>query len=183
MSPIPGIVASQISGHLTSPTSYESISTQTVSSAVSSISFLSIPSTYKHLQIRAIARCSVNSGRLRFQFNGDTGTNYSDTYIYADGGSASGSSGANISRLSGAFSDATANIFGANIIDILDYTNANKFKATRTLSGIDYNGAGGEFIFWSGSWRSTATISSILMYFDSGNITQYSSFALYGIRG
>lgn len=182
MSPILGIWASQNYPRITN--SYESIATTTVGAGgVSSISFSSIPSTYKHLQIRAIARCSLDSGRLRFQFNGDTGTNYSDTYIYADGASASGSSGANISRLSGAFSNATANTFGANIIDILDYQNSNKFKATRTLSGIDYNGTGGELIFWSGSWRSTATISSILMYFDSGNITQYSSFALYGIRG
>ena len=44
------------------PPSYESIQTTTLSSSQSTISFTSIPATFKHLQIRCIARCtSANS--------------------------------------------------------------------------------------------------------------------------
>lgn len=169
---------------VTITTSYESIQTVTVGSGgQSSISFTSIPATYKHLQIRAFNRCSVNSGRLRFQFNGDTTANYSGHYILGTGASALAGGGANDTRLSGAYNNSTANIFSVDIVDILEYANTNIYKTTRTLSGVDTNDVNGEVFFVSGSWRSTSAISSILMYFDSGNITQYSSFALYGIKG
>jgi hypothetical protein len=164
--------------------SYDSIQTVTVgSTAQSSISFTSIPATYKHLQIRAFNRCSVNSGRLRFQFNGDTAANYSGHYILGTGASALAGGATNDTRLSGAYNNSTANIFSVDIVDILEYANTNIYKSTRTLSGVDTNDANGEVFYVSGNWRSTSAITSILMYFDSGNITQYSSFALYGIKG
>ena len=48
--PILGIMASQISGHLSNP-SYESIATYTVGAGGSStMVFSSIPQTYKHLE-------------------------------------------------------------------------------------------------------------------------------------
>jgi hypothetical protein len=53
MTPMLGIMASQISGHLVT-NSYESIQTVTVSTATPSITFSSIPATYKHLQIRGL---------------------------------------------------------------------------------------------------------------------------------
>ncbi len=61
--------------------SYESIATVNVGSSGSSfVEFTSIPSTYKHLQIRANSRYTgyQNSGAAVYlQFNGDTGSNYS----------------------------------------------------------------------------------------------------------
>ena len=61
--PILGVIASQITGHL-STNSFESIQTVTVGSGgQSSISFSSIPSTYKHLQLRCFA---AGAGSQRF---------------------------------------------------------------------------------------------------------------------
>jgi hypothetical protein len=166
------------------PFAYDSIETVTVgSTAQSSISFTSIPATYKHLQIRAFNRCSVNSGRLRFQFNGDTAANYSGHYILGTGASALAGGAANSSRLDGAYNNATASVFSVDIIDILEYANTNTYKTMRNLSGVDTNTVNGEVFYASGNWRSTSAVTSISMFFDSGNITQYSSFALYGIRG
>ena len=60
---------------------YESISTVTVGAGgTSSISFSSIPSTYKHLQIRFIGTCTVSgeySQAVYMRVNSDTGSNYS----------------------------------------------------------------------------------------------------------
>lgn len=79
-------------------------------------------------------------------------------------------------------STATANVFGAIVLDILDYADTNKYKTTRSLAGLDSNTAGGALQLASGSWRNTAAITSIT--FSSGtNFQQYSTLALYGIKG
>ena len=78
---------------------------------------------------------------------------------------------------------ATANAFGVTIIDILDYANTNKYKTFRSLVGSDTNDTNGAVGLASGSWRSTSAITSITLSNNvSGNLAQYSSFALYGIK-
>jgi hypothetical protein len=70
------------------------------------------------------------------------------------------------------------------IFDILDYTNTNKYKTVRMLGGVDFNGSG-EVDFMSGLWLNTSAITRIdfLPSYQSTQFQQYSSFALYGIRG
>jgi hypothetical protein len=170
------------------PTSYESIATQTVgATAVSSITFSSIPSTYTHLQIRIISRLSGTGGARSntIRFNSDTGTNYRSHFLVGNGSSVSSFDGGATTRLFnevGANADNAANIFGSVIVDILDYRNTNKYKVTRTLGGLDTNG-GVELGFVSGLWLNTSAISTIDIIPETGNYTQYSSFALYGIKG
>ena len=54
MTPILGIMASAISGNLWAPgKDYDSIATTTLGSSTASVTFSSIPSTYRYLQIRA----------------------------------------------------------------------------------------------------------------------------------
>jgi hypothetical protein len=82
-----GIIAS--SGGAAAAGDYESIATVTVGSGgSSSISFTSIPSTYQHLQVRAIQRCSSGVNNLQMQLNSDTGNNYSTHRL---GGTGAGS--------------------------------------------------------------------------------------------
>jgi hypothetical protein len=70
----------------------------------------------------------------------------------------------------------------AAIIDILDYQNTNKYKTVRDLSGYDSNGAG--YLFYrSGLWMSTTAINRLDITSTGGTLAQYSSFALYGIKG
>jgi hypothetical protein len=184
--PIPGIVASQITGHL-STNSYESIQTVTVGSGgASSVVFSSIPSIYKHLQIRAIGRCdaAVTVRNTGIQINSDTAANYSIHELFGDGSTALVGAAASQTAAEGFILPGTtigANIFGTTIIDILDYTNTNKNKTLRALSGMDSNGYGRVYMY-SGAWFSTTTITSINL-FSGANFTQYSSFALYGVKG
>jgi hypothetical protein len=193
--PILGIIASQISGHLTPvyTSDYESIQTVTVGSGGSnSIAFNSIPSTYKHLQIRYNARstvANVNDGYTSIRFNGDAtnGNYYFYHVLQGDGASASaGAGGTNAIIYSGvtAGNSAAANVFGSGVIDILDYTSTTKYKVPRALSGMDNNGAG-KISLSSGFWFNTAAITSITIGANAfGNdFMQNSSFALYGIKG
>lgn len=160
---------------------------QVGSGGSSYVEFTSIPSTYTHLQIRGIGRTSTatTSEQIYVQFNTDTGSNYSLHYIYGDGTTAYAGGGASQNnmyafRVTGA--SAASSIFGGGVVDILDYKNTSKYKTLRTLSGEDKNGNG--FLFYqSGLWQSTNAITSIKLYSSSGNLAQYSSFALYGIKG
>ena len=68
---------------------FESIATTTVGSGgQSTITFSSIPSTYKHLQIRYAAKnsgTSENFVAMKWVYNSDTAANYSNHYIYGSG--------------------------------------------------------------------------------------------------
>jgi len=190
MAPILGIYASQISGHLFAPSgAYDSIATVTVGSGgASSVTFSSIPSTYTHLQIRGIGRAanSVTDENFVLQLNSDTGANYSLHNIYGTGSSVGANATINFTasyfaRTSGASSGAS--MFGAVVADILDYANTNKYKTLRSLSGHDQNGSG-YVTLMSGNWRSTSAVTTVTIKNETGlNIAEYSSFALYGIKG
>jgi len=171
---------------------YYSIATVTVGAGgASNISFSSIPNTYTHLQLRGILRdnrstSGGNNVNIRVGNSGiDSGSNYASHLLYGDGSSASTS--AQSSQTAGAFGISTsssdgANIFGVQVIDILDYTNTSKNKTIRWLAGIDTNGAG-QIRFSSTLWMSTSAITDIQFYDNAGaSYVQYSSFALYGVK-
>jgi hypothetical protein len=170
--------------------SYESISTVTVSTAVSSITFSSIPATYKHLQIRYLAktsRAAVND-YAKLEINADTtAANYRSHTLNADGASVYAGTAANATEIGGFPGNTNASMFGVGILDFLDYTNTNKYKTIRMLDGFDQNSAstGAAYVaLESGLWMSSSAITSIKITPGTGpNFVQYSSFALYGIKG
>lgn len=167
---------------------YESIATATPA-GTTTFTFSSIPSTYKHLQIRYTARDArlIGINSFNMTFNGDTGSNYMRGHILYGTGSAAGASALSTSFTSiqagyEAAASAAANTFGVGVIDILDYANTNKYKTSRTLCGTDLNGSG-EIDFMSGLYMSTTAISSItLTVATSANWATNTSFALYGVK-
>jgi hypothetical protein len=169
--------------------SYESIATVSVGAGgSSSISFTSIPSTYKHLQLRAIARSSrtQNSGYGVVNFNSDTAANYSYHSLPGDGTSASAGGSGSVAYPTLMYFPGSlrgASIFGAAVLDVLDYQNTSKNKTLRVLDGYDSNGAG-YIELGSGAWYNTNAITSItITEFNGQNFVEYSQFALYGIKG
>jgi hypothetical protein len=165
------------------PGDFESIATVTVGSGgSSSIEFTSIPSTYTHLQIRASVQLS-GSDNWKLRINSDSGSNYAYHYLFGSGTAASAAGGASQTEIPGTYVTNSANVFAVVVLDILDYANTNKYKTTRLLTGIDTNG-GGNVALYSGLWQNTNAITSLAFSkFSSGSITQYSHFALYGIKG
>jgi hypothetical protein len=184
------ILGSFSSGVAASTNSYESIATVTVGSGgTSTISFTSIPSTYTHLQLRGIARGTRANTRddVLMRINSDSGNNYAGHQIYSDGSSVSASTLGGTPPVNYLYlfyapaANATASVFGAGVIDILDYANTNKNKTLRSLNGIDVNGSG-EMLFRSGLWLSVSAITSITLTCAAGNFVEYSQFALYGVK-
>ena len=165
----------------------------TLTSNNTSVTFSSIPQTYKHLQIRIIGRSSntgTNNAQLRLVLNSDTGFNYAYHHLSGNGSSASASGGAAGSpfawiTLGTDFipkDGLTADSFAAAIIDIHDYASTTKNTTVRMLGGNDVNGTTGRINLASGLWISTAAVTSIQVNcpdtFKSG-----STFALYGMVG
>lgn len=179
-----GVFASQISGHLntfTSTGSFDAITSYTVGAGgASTITFSGIPSGYKHLQIRLIYPTG-DWGTLRFN-DDSTSSNYRGHGMVGSGTSTgSSSTSANIIYEPTSSNGGGTNVY-AGVIDILDYSSANKYKTTRSIEGYDYNG-GGQIYFTSGLWMSTNPITKITMTRNTTNWAQYSQFALYGIKG
>ena len=162
------------------------IATQTVGAGgTASITFSSIPQTFTHLQLKIFARSSSNAAGINIpiQFNGDTGANYRSHYLGGTGAAAiSGDLGASQTSLNAGWTAGNTDItngFGCTVVDILDYTNTNKNKTTRSIGGIDSNGSG-LIGLWSGLWLSTAAITSLV--FSAGTLAQYTTAQLYGIQ-
>jgi hypothetical protein len=180
--PILGIMASQISGKLWQPDgAYDSLATVTLSAATSTIIFAGIPNTYKHLQIRGIARTATSTqDYIIYKPNGN---NISARHFLAGDG-ASASAGASTSVFdfgSIPSSSSTANVFGAYILDILDYT-ANKNKTLRQLNGSDFNGSG-NINFVSGLYIDTTPMNSLtITTYNATNFAIGTQFSLYGVR-
>jgi hypothetical protein len=168
---------------------YDNLATVTLSATAASITFIGIPTGYDHLQIRGIGRTNratpADMDGLLIQFNGDTAASYSDHALRGDGASATASSdvsytGMEMYRLANLYVAST--LMGAQIVDILDYANTNKYKTVRGLGGVDNNGSG-MVALNSGNWRNTSAITSILLKPASGTLfTAYTSFALYGVK-
>ena len=182
-----GIYASQISGHLWSPNgAYDALATVTVpSGGVASVEFSGIPQGYKHLQVRWMAKMSAAGlvTGINLRLNNDSGANYKRHALYGEGAAPSPYAVNGSDAWMGFIPRAdSANTFGVGITDILDYASTTKNKTIRTLNGQDQNGSGNVGIFSTLYFATPSAISSIIFYPDSANFTQYSTFALYGVK-
>lgn len=174
-----------------STNSYESIATAVGTGSSGTITFSSIPSTYKHLQIRMFSKGTSTSGGVntgaKLNFNNDTtSTNYYRHTLSGNGSSAAAAASNSDNEIINSIgSSGSANVYGINIIDILDYADTNKFKTVRNLLGQDNNGSG-VVQLTSGLWKNTAAVTRIDLIADPTYLTNWttaSSFALYGIKG
>lgn len=165
-------------------TSFESIATITPS-GVSTITFSSIPSTFQHLQVRAIAKRDTvtTGGSSNLRFNGDTGSNYTRHFLRGSGSAASAggsTSQTSIECFEHTGNDPVNSIMGVLILDVLDYASTSKYKTVRTISGNDNNGSGNIYLT-SGLWLSTSAVTSLTLFTTANYLN--STFALYGIKG
>jgi len=181
-----GILSAAGAGGPTFDSDYELISSQILGTASVNVEFNNIPQTYKHLQVRLMARSSfaLNYDNLAFYLNNTTTSTYATHALFGDGSSVSTSEFISQARLFfptlfiGASN--TANSFQGGVIDILDYSSTTKNTTTRTFTGAA--GSQSRIALISGLWNNTAAITRI-NFETSGNLVAGSRFSLYGIRG
>ncbi len=157
------------------PSTMTPIATQTIASNVSSVTFSSIPQTYTDLVLICYAISNTGTNDIGITFNGDTGSNYSRTFMGGNGSSAYSGRNTSVTVGYGMFFS-TAGVQGN--INIMNYSNATTYKTMMIRAGqaADSTAAAVDL------WRSTAAISSVTLTAMANSIAAGSTFTLYGIK-
>jgi hypothetical protein len=164
-------------------TTYIPISTQTLSSATSTVTFSSIPATYTDLVLVCNVGGSAAGNGVSLRFNSDSSSVYSDTGLWGTGSSAA--SGRHSNSNTGALTIAvgvTNNPSDVVIIaNIQNYANTTTNKvllsrATNANASASYPGSEAVVTLW----RNTAAINTIALS-NGANFVSGSTFALYGV--
>jgi hypothetical protein len=151
---------------------YTPLATVTLGTATSTVTFSSIPATYRDL-ILVINGTVSSSGAVRIRFNSDSGSNYPVVVMYAD------SSGPQSVTATASFID--GGVFASSesnysINQIMDYSATDKHKTVLTRSGRNsvIANAGAE------RWANTAAITTVEVS-HSASYNTATTFNLYGV--
>ena len=166
-------------------TTYQLISSVTLSSSAANIEFTSIPQTYTDLELVFSGRSARTSQRDSVELTFNTSTsNYVGKMIIGDGTAASGNTSygtSSINRMDVSDANSTANTFGNMKIYIPNYTGSN-YKSVSIDSVYEHNGTTVFQYLLSGIWSDTAAITRIKLALEIGpTFVQYSNAYLYGI--
>ena len=138
----------------------------TTLSGDASVTFASIPATYRDLVL--VVRNTSTVGVLLANFNNDTATNYTRVQMTGSGGTASSAA------------DTRGNIRTANatnalqILQIMDYSATDKHKSVLVRTNRP-----GEVAAYAQRWADTSAINEIDVTLTSGTFT--GTMGLYGI--
>ena len=169
---------------------YDLLETQILTSSAASVTFTGLGSytDYKHLQIRSVQRSTNaidNISNVYLRFNSDTGSNYALHWLEGDGSSVSSAAFTSQIRIQIRRAlprdGATANSFGASVIDILDFADSNKYTTIRALGGVN-TASNSNIALGSGLWMNTNAITSLELASSSSDFAIGSRFSLYGVR-
>ena len=163
--------------------------------SASSWDVTSIPSSYDHLMLKVSARTDATAtygGQVNLTFNGDTGTNYSGTLLWAyqsppQSTRASGATSMYYSYVTGA--SQAANTFGSATYWIPNYSNTANYKQVLWHTVAENaSTASNEYrvSMTAGLYKeNTDAIDEMKMigYTGSTDIAEFSTFTLYGVKG
>jgi hypothetical protein len=169
------------------PSSRQLIASQVLGTTASSVTFSSIPGTFKDLILRISARNAdaVFGRELRCTFNANTGSLYSYIQLSGSGTTAASTSGSSLAYgVLGSINGGgtTANTFGSMEVYIPSYlASANKPLSSYAVTELNSD-VNNQIKVEADLFRSTTAISSIELFLNSGNFDTGSSFYLYGIK-
>lgn len=160
------------------------ISQQTVTgSAAATITFSSIPGTYKNLRIVYLAAGTTGSNML-MTFNSDSGAHYDRQQLRAyDISTLAAEALANTTAVLAMIGNTTAGNIGAGEAVFPNYAGTVLHKSYMTMGYSKFAATTGQVSvgLYGGAWRSTAAITTITLTMDGGSSYAIgSSFTLYG---
>jgi hypothetical protein len=159
---------------------YTPLATVTLGTAASSVTFSSIPATYRDL-ILVVSAPTTTTPSLQFvRFNGDTGFNYNT--VVAEGFPTSTGSQAYSSRTNfnlNRTTESSTTIPSIYSIQLMDYSATDKHK-TGLIRTADFGSGKEGATMWAGRWADTSAISSIVFAVTT-SFDANSTFSLYGV--
>jgi hypothetical protein len=156
------------------PSALIPIAWQSLGTTAATVTFSSIPGTYRDLRLIVSATNSSASTNLRIQYNGDTATNYSFVLMNGDGSVAAST---NNNTVAYSYSGENYVAESMQIIDILDYSATDKRKTALVRN----NRPGGGVTAAASRWTDISAITSFIIFPGSSTFAAGSTFALYGV--
>ena len=166
---------------MSTPT-YTPLATITLTSSASSVTFSSIPATYRDLVIVFNGQRSASGTvGLRVRFNSDTGSNYHVVKMLGDGSVAESSVDSPNDYVEGSANRAISAVSRSNAIcQIMDYSATDKHKSVLSRSSRA-DATEGQAYASASRWANTAAITTVRLYLGSGDFASTSTFSIYGI--
>lgn len=163
---------------------YVALDSKTVGTAVSSVTFTSIPSGYTDLVLVVSQIATTTGNTIRMTFNGDTATNYSKTYVggYTGGATYGSTRSTNSNYIYNLWQVGAADTTSPTtvIYDLMNYSNTTTYKTVLFRSNTVASSQS-EVAAEVGLWRNTAAISSITLTSSATTFAAGSTFTLYGV--
>jgi hypothetical protein len=163
---------------------YTPIATTTLGSNTTTVTLSSIPSTYTDLRVVIVPASSSGTNGIRMRINGDTGTNYSATYLGGNGSSAASARDTSDSNMQISWYIGIDTTLGKQIytLDFMNYSNATTYKTILIRNSAAAAAVEGNV----GLWSSTSAINSLSFNINTfgsstGDFITGSTFTLYGI--
>lgn len=159
---------------------YTNLATTTLGSDSASITFSSISSSFTDIIVvgRMVAT-SGGSNNVRMRFNGDSGNNYSLTWLYGDGTSAGSTRNTNVSGITLSYPNSSNGINPEFIVHVQNYSNSTTYKTA--LVRNSWAGSNGAASAQVGLWRDASTINQISFHTTNTNFGAGMTITLYGI--
>lgn len=158
------------------------IAEQVLVSDATTVTFSSIPGTYRHLRLIAAGRITqaTTEDYVYIRFNGDSGSNYDE--IRSNNGSFGQSSAQTKARI-GDFPGTSAPSGSAGQFELLipAYALTTFHKTVRSNSGVWDQSSTGVMNEFFARWRDTSAIATIELSLGSGDFLAGSIFSLYGM--
>lgn len=161
---------------------YTPLANVTLGSPAASVTFSSIPATYRDLLI-VFSGFGSTELRGRTRLNSNSGPIY--TYRRMSGTGAAASDATATSQSSAFLSEIISATATRNLqmqINIFDYSATNKHKTILSRAGavIQYESGSGTELF-SNRWANTSAVTSVQILTSTGNWASGTTAALYGI--
>jgi hypothetical protein len=158
--------------------SYVSLATTTLGSAASSVTFSSIPATYRDLILIITGGISSGDQNVIVSLNGDTtNANYANVQMSGTGSSATGETTGPQTRIVNYYGYMTADLNTVIKTEIFDYAQTNKHKTYLSRA----NNAGNGVTAVASRWANTSAVTSLAITPGGSTFRSGCTFSLYGV--
>jgi hypothetical protein len=151
---------------------YTPLATVTLGGTASSVTFSSIPATYRDLICVVNAGC--NGSNITARLNGDSGSNYSYVYMFGNGSTATSAAGT-LTQMQGA--GMANSLTQMSIFSLFDYSATDKHKTAFFRDSVPSLSVS----VWANRWANTAAVTSIVFGTTNNPYIAGSTFSLYGV--
>jgi hypothetical protein len=155
---------------------YTPLATRTLTGSAASVTFSSIPATYRDL-VLVIESQGTTTQDHRIRFNADSGSNYSRVSMSGNTTAAVGAAGTGTEGVISSWAFATTSQAILIAVQIMDYSATDKHKTALVRSNNPASGVEAHAV----RWASTAAVTSILVFPSTGSWATGGVFSLYGV--